>query len=77
MRRGFQSNGGPTREKMRFPHYPVYPIPDAVFAQILLIHASLGIHLSVVMTGESAHLPKQFAVQVCRITLIWERVHPF
>ena len=58
------------REKHQFLHYPEYPISDAVFAQMLLIHASLGIHLSIVMTGKLGPYPPtryEFAVQVCRI----------
>ena len=63
-------NATPTRENHRFLHYPVYPISDAVFAQMLLIHASLGIHLSIVMTGKLGPFPRtrcEFAIQVCRI----------
>src|SRR5438045_9161005 len=63
-------NAIPTRDNNRFLHYPEYPISDPVFAQMLLLHASLGIHLSIVMTGNLGPYPQtryDFAVQVCRI----------
>ena len=63
-------NAIPTRDNNRFLHYSEYPISDAVFAQMLLLHASLGIHLSIMMTGKLGPYPQtryNFAVQICRI----------
>ena len=63
-------NGSPRVENNCFLHYPLYPISDLVFAQMLLIHASLGIHLSIVTTGKLGPYPPtryELAVQVCRI----------
>ena len=66
-------NGFPvvgTHEKSRFLHYPEYQITDPSLAQMLLIHASLGIHLSIVMTGKLGAYPRSRhddAIQICRI----------
>jgi hypothetical protein len=57
-------------EERQFLHYPPLAIKDAMFAQMVLIHASLGIHLSIVMTGKLGPYPHtryEAAVQVCRI----------
>lgn len=53
-----------------FLHYPPYEIMDMVFAQMVLLHASLGIHLSIAKTGTLGPYPHsryENAVQVCRI----------
>lgn len=63
-------SGSPTHDKHRFLHYPEYPISDFIFAEMFLIHASLGIHLSVCATGKLGPYPQtryEYAVQVCRI----------
>ena len=57
-------------EERRFLHYPPLAKSDAVFAQMVLIHASLGIHLSIILTGKLGPYPHtryEAAVQVCRI----------
>jgi hypothetical protein len=57
-------------EAHQFLHYPAYRIIDSNFAQMMLIHASLGIHLSIVITnklGPYPHNRYEFAVQVCRL----------
>jgi hypothetical protein len=61
---------GTQGEQTRFLHYPDYPITDTVLAEMLLIHASLGIHLSIVTTGKLGDYPRSrhdAAVQICRI----------
>ena len=64
------TNQSPTPEDAQFLHYPPYEIKDAMFGQMLMIHASLGIHLSIVITGKLGPYPRtryEYAVQVCRI----------
>jgi hypothetical protein len=61
---------GAEGEESRFLHYPEYEITDPSLAQMLLIHASLGIHLSIVMTGKLGAYPRSRhddAIQICRI----------
>jgi hypothetical protein len=58
------------QEQIRFLHYPEYPISNVTFAQMFLIHASLGIHLSIIETGKLGPYPQtryDYAIQVCRI----------
>jgi len=53
-----------------FLNHPPYPVEDGLWAADLLIHASLGIHLSIEMTGELGPRPLsrcEAAIQVCRI----------
>lgn len=57
-------------EDAQFLHYPAYRIKDVMFGQQMMIHASLGIHLSIVVTGKLGPYPRtryEYAVQVCRI----------
>lgn len=54
----------------RFLNHPAYQIYDSSFAQMMLVHASLGIHLSIVETGNLGPYPQsryEFAVQACRL----------
>ncbi len=63
-------NGSNSYDNQRFLHYPEYPISNFMFAEMFLIHASLGIHLSIVSTGKLGPYPQtryDDAVQVCRI----------
>ena len=66
-------NGFPvvgSQQESRFLHYPEYQITDPAMAQMLLIHASIGIHLSIVMTGKLGDYPRSRhddAVLICRI----------
>jgi len=53
-----------------FLNHPPYPVDDRQWAEDLLIHAALQIHLSIEMTGELGPCPLgrcEAAVQVCRI----------
>jgi len=59
-----------THQETRFLHYPEYQITDPAVAQMMLIHASVGIHLSIVMTGKLGDYPRwrhDDAVLICRI----------
>ena len=58
------------REDVQFLHFPPYRIKDAMFGQMMMIHASLGIHLSIIVTGKLGSYPRtryEYAVEVCRI----------
>lgn len=62
--------GTGAQNESRFLEYPMYNFPDMGFAEMYLIHASLGIHLSIVMTGQLGPYPNsrcESAIQVCRI----------
>src|SRR5271170_7679883 len=64
------TNQSPTPDDAQFLHYPPYEIKDPMVGQMLMIHASLGIHLSIVVTGKLGPYPRiryESAVQVCRI----------
>jgi hypothetical protein len=53
-----------------FLHYPPFEIVDLVFAQMRLLHASLGIHLSIAKSrtlGPYPHSRYENAVEICRI----------
>ena len=64
------TNQSPFPEDAQFLHYPPYGIKDPMVGQMLLIHASLGIHLSIVISGKLGPYPRtryEYAVQVCRV----------
>jgi len=59
-----------SKTENQFLQYPPYSVKDPLFAQMMLIHASLLIHLSIVITGTLGPYPQlrhDFAVQICRI----------
>jgi hypothetical protein len=63
-------NQSSNENSIRFLHYPAYRISNANFSQMILIHSSLAIHLSILITGKLGPYPHaryENAVQVCRV----------